>query len=208
MLEMIPHWLGRALTNVRAGHDKLVLATLDLGGARSLTISSPAFATGGRLADRFTADGEGVSPPLIWSDIPKGTESLALIVEDPDAPTPQPMVHAIVVDIDPSLAGLAEGAIVPDGNGCAGKNVGRNSALSEAWLPPDPPTGHGPHDYVFQLVALGPGQGSQDASPGRGGFKDYVAGRVLAAGVLVGTYSRGEEAEIGGGLGSAVTAPA
>ena len=208
MLEKIPHWLGRALTNVRAGHDKLVLATIDLESADSLTISSPAFAPGARLPDRFTADGEGVSPPLTWTGIPDGAESLALIVEDPDAPTPQPMVHAIVVDIDPALGGLAEGAIAPDGNGSADKNVGRNSSLSEGWMPPDPPTGHGPHDYVFQLVALGPGQGSQDASPGRGGFKDYVAGRVLAAGVLVGTYSRGEEAEIGGAQSSAATAPA
>jgi Raf kinase inhibitor-like YbhB/YbcL family protein len=208
MLEKIPHWLGRALTNVRAGHDKLVIATLDFDGATSLTLSSPAFAAGARLPERFTADGEGVSPPLVWSQIPDGTESLALIVEDPDAPTPQPMVHAIVVDIDPALGGLAECAIVADGRGGADKNVGRNSSLSEGWLPPDPPTGHGPHYYVFQLVALGPGQGSQDASPGRGGFKDYVAGRVLAAGVLVGTYSRGEEAEIGSAQGCVVTAPA
>ena len=43
MLEKIPHWLGRALTNIRSGHDKLMLATLDLDGAQSLTIGSPAF---------------------------------------------------------------------------------------------------------------------------------------------------------------------
>jgi Raf kinase inhibitor-like YbhB/YbcL family protein len=208
MLEKIPHWLGRALTNVRAGHDKLTLATIDLEGAASLAISSPAFAPGGRIPPRFTADGEGVSPPLTWSNVPEGTESLALIVEDPDAPTPQPMVHAIVVDIDPSLTGLPEAAIRPDGEGDVDKNVGRNSGLSEGWLPPDPPTGHGPHDYVFQLLALGAGRGCEDSSPGRTGFKDYVAGRVLAAGVLVGTYSRDEGAEVGGAQATAATATA
>ena len=208
MLEKIPHWLGRALTNVRAGHDKLVLASLDLGGAESLAISSPAFAAGARLPQRFTADGEGVSPPLTWSNLPDETESLALIVEDPDAPTPQPMVHAIVVDIDPTLGGLPEGAIRPDGKGGSDKNVGKNSGLSEGWLPPDPPTGHGPHDYVFQLLALGAGRGSDDKSPGRTGFRDYVAGRILAAGALVGTYSRGEEAEVGGAEASPAPAPA
>jgi Raf kinase inhibitor-like YbhB/YbcL family protein len=204
MLEMIPHWLGRALINVRSGHDKLMLATLDLDGAAALTVGSPAFAPGARLPERYTADGEGVSPPLTWSNVPDAAESLALIVEDPDAPTPRPMVHAVVLDIDPSLGGLPEGAIRPDGDGGPDKNVGRNSGLSEGWLPPDPPTGHGSHDYVFQLVALGPGNGSQDARPGRGEFKDYVAGRVIAAGALVGTYSRGEAAEIGsaGDLGS------
>lgn len=208
MLEKIPHWLGRALTNVRAGHDKLVLASLDLGGAESLAISSPAFAAGARLPQRFTADGEGVSPPLTWSNLPDETESLALIVEDPDAPTPQPMVHAIVVDIDPTLGGLPEGAIRPDGKGGSDKNVGKNSGLSEGWLPPDPPTGHGPHDYVFQLLALGAGRGSDDKSPGRTSFRDYVAGRILAAGALVGTYSRGEEAEVGGAEASPAPAPA
>lgn len=197
MLENIPHWLGRALTNVRAGHEKLTLARLDLEGATALSISSPAFASGGRLPPRFTADGEGVSPPLTWSGVPDGARCLALIVEDPDAPTPRPLVHAIVIDIDPELSSLAEGAIKPDGPGDADKNVGRNSGLSEGWLPPDPPTGHGSHDYVFQLFALGPGDNPVEESPGRADFTEHVRGRILAAGALVATYSRGEEAAIG-----------
>lgn len=197
MLENIPHWLGSALTSVRAGHDKLTLARLDLSHAAQLDVTSPAFAPGGRLPERFTADGEGVSPPLSWRGVPEGADCLALIVEDPDAPTPRPLVHAIVVDIEPSLGGLPEGAIHPDGVGSAEKNVGKNSSLREGWLPPDPPTGHGSHDYVFQLLALGPGEGSDASSPGRTGFCDYASGRILGAGVLVGTYSRGEEADIG-----------
>ena len=206
MLEKVPHWLGSALTNVRAGHDKLTLARLDIDDAARIDVASPAFPPGGRLPERFTADGEGISPPLTWRTLPEGTESLALIVEDPDAPTPRPMVHAIVVDIAPDLGGLAEGAIQPDGEGTADKNVGKNSRLSEGWLPPDPPTGHGSHDYVFQLLALGPGEGNDDASPGRTNLQDYVAGRILGAGVLVGTYSRGEEAEVGPGEAAQATA--
>ena len=197
MLENIPHWLGRALTNIRAGHDKLTVATLDLEGAAALDLSSPAFASGDRLPERFTADGEGVSPPLTWRNVPEGAASLALIVEDPDAPTPRPMVHAIVVDIDPGLNALSEGAIVADGDGAGGKDVGKNSRLAEGWLAPDPPTGHGPHDYVFQLFALRGGEIGDKPSPGRSDFLEHVQGRILAAGVLVGTYSRGEEAEIG-----------
>lgn len=207
MLEKIPHWLGSALSHVRAGHDKLTIARLDFGGATSLHLSSPAFGAGDRLPPRFTADGEGVSPPLVWSNVPEGTHSLALIVEDPDAPTPRPMVHAIVVDIDPGLNGLPEGSIAADGEGAEGKDVGKNSQFGEGWLPPDPPTGHGPHDYVFQLFALGAGSGGEDkASPGRSDFVELVSGRILAAGVLVGTYSRGEEAEIGSVEASAATA--
>lgn len=197
MFENIPHWLGSALSNVRAGHDKLTLAQIDLGGAGKLDLTSPAFAPGARLPERFTADGEGVPPPLVWRGVPEGTASLALIVEDPDAPTPRPLVHAVVLDIDPSLDSLPEGAIRPDGDGSDGKNVGRNSGFAEGWMPPDPPTGHGSHDYVFQLLALGPGDSSEGDKPGRSDLRDHVAGRVLAAGVLVGTYSRGEEATVG-----------
>lgn len=196
MLENIPHWLGAALSGLRAGHDKLTLSRLDLAGAASLDLSSPAFAPGGRLPPRFTADGDGVSPPLVWRGVPEGTASLALIVEDPDAPAPRPLVHAIVVGIDPALSSLAEGAIRPDGDGEGGKDVGTNSYFAQGWLPPDPPTGHGSHDYVFQLLALSAGE-STDPSPGRGDFLELVEGRILAAGVLVGTYSREEEAPVG-----------
>lgn len=212
MLENIPHWLGAALSGLRAGHEKLTLSRLDLAGTASLDLSSPAFAPGGRLPPRFTADGAGVSPPLIWRGVPAGTDCLALIVEDPDAPAPRPLVHAIVVAIDPALDGLAEGAIAPDGDGADGKDVGMNSYFAQGWLPPDPPTGHGAHDYVFQLLALGRPEGTEadapdGASPGRGEFVDLVKDRVLAAGVLIGTYSREEEERVGP-VGAATAFPA
>lgn len=198
MLEHTPQWLGSLLKNVRAGHSKLVIA--DKGIVTSdarIVLGSPAFADGSRIPDRFTADGVGVSPPLVWSEVPPCTVSLALIVEDPDAPAPNPLVHAIVWDLAPDERGLAEGAIARDGNGSAdGFDVGRNSYLTEGWLPPDPPTGHGPHDYVFQLFALSETQ-NIGPNPGRPEFVKAIKGRVLGAGMLVGTYSRGEESRVG-----------
>jgi Raf kinase inhibitor-like YbhB/YbcL family protein len=196
MLEHVPHWLGSALKGVRAGADKLVIAQPGLGSFEALRLASPAFANGARLPERFTADGEGVSPPLFWTDVPEGTARLALIVEDPDAPAPQPLVHALVWDLPPE-GELKEGAIRADGNGGAdGSDVGRNSYLAEGWLPPDPPTGHGLHHYAFQLFALGPGPDVAD-TPGRSAIVKAMAGRVLAAGLLTGTYSRGEESLVG-----------
>jgi Raf kinase inhibitor-like YbhB/YbcL family protein len=193
MLEYVPVWLGEMLKNVRAGHDKLVIVQPDIiTNDRRIDFSSIAFVDGGRLPDRFTADGEGISPPLLWGDVPEGTTSLALIVEDPDAPAPSPLVHAVVWDIPPAERRLEEGAISEDGEGAAdGRDVGRNSYLGEGWLPPDPPTGHGPHEYVFQLFALkdAPDVGR---NPGRSAFVDAIKGHVLGAGLLVGTYSRGE----------------
>lgn len=196
MLEHIPHWLGSALKGLRAGANKLAIVQPELGSFEVLHLASPAFANGGRLPERFTADGEGVSPPLFWTGVPEGTECLALIVEDPDAPAPQPLVHAVIWGL-PVDGDLKEGAIRADGAGDAeGKDVGRNSYLGESWLPPDPPTGHGPHNYAFQLFALGGGCEIGD-NPGRSALVKAMAGHVLAAGLLTGVYSRGEEAPTG-----------
>jgi len=194
MLEHVPHWLGSALKGLRAGSDKLAIVQPELGTFESLHLASMAFGNGDRLPERFTADGEGVSPPLFWTQVPEGTEWLALIVEDPDAPAPQPLVHAVVWGL--SVDGqLEEGAIRADGAG-GDRDVGRNSFFSEGWLPPDPPTGHGTHHYAFQLFALAPGV-QVGANPGRGEMVKAMAGHVLAAGLLTGTYSRGEEAPVG-----------
>jgi Raf kinase inhibitor-like YbhB/YbcL family protein len=197
MLEHVPHWLGSALKGLRAGTEKLAIVQPQLGSFETLHLASPAFANGARLPERFTADGAGVSPPLFWTGVPEGTERLALIVEDPDAPSPQPLVHAVIWDLPPGDGDLKEGAIVRDGAGGAdGSDVGRNSFLGEGWLPPDPPTGHGEHNYAFQIFALSAGP-DLPGTPGRGAMIEAMAGRVLAAGLLTGTYSRGQEALIG-----------
>lgn len=197
MLQHVPEWLGRALKGVRAGAEKVVVADPDLGSFAAMTLASQAFADGGRLPDRFTADDDApMSPPLHWGDPPAGTARMALLVEDADAPTPSPLVHAVVWDLPPRAGSLAEGAIAPDGREAA-PDVGRNSYLAEGWLPPDPPTGHGEHRYVFQLFALGAGAGDPGANPGRSALVAAMTGHVLAAGVLTGTYSRGEPADVG-----------
>ncbi len=198
MLEHVPQWLGAMLRSVRAGHAKLVIVDHDLNvGAESLDLQSPAFANGARLPERFTEDGEGVSPPLVWRDPPEGASSFALIVEDPDAPARLPLVHAVVWNIPADERRLAEGAIARDGaGGPDGRDVGRSSFFTEGWLPPDPPTGHGSHDYVFQLFALSDTPPLR-ANPDRGTVVAALKGRVLAAGLLVGTYSRGEAAPAG-----------
>lgn len=198
MLEHVPHWLGSAMRGLRAGADKLCIAQVELGPSiESIHLSSPAFAHGGRLPPRFTADGDGVSPPLVWGKLPDAARSLALVVEDPDAPSPQPLVHAIVWGISADERRLAEGAIRRDGDGDAnGQDVGRNSYFFEGWLPPDPPTGHGDHNYAFQLFALAeaPDPGT---TPGRAALLRVMEGRVLGAGLLTGTYSRGEPGKPG-----------
>ncbi|GAB3777356.1 hypothetical protein GCM10028796_56420 [Ramlibacter monticola] len=190
MLEKLPEPLGHALRDARAGLDKLVFNRCGLrAGHGTLVLASLAFADHAPIPARYTADGEGVSPPLHWTGVPAGAASLVLIVEDADAPTPEPLVHAIVVDLPGDDGALPEGELHSPNHEGGGAHEGRNSYLRSGWLPPDPPTGHGTHRYVFQLFALGPGD-SFPAKPGRSEVLRAVAERGLASGMLVGTYER------------------
>lgn len=190
MLEKIPRGVGHALRGVRAGFEKVASEDRAFADALdSIALSSPAFEDGGSIPPRYTADGEGVSPPLSWRDLPAGTAAVALLVEDPDAPAPEPLVHLLAWDLPPGLAELPEGELRSPGHAGLDENLGRNSFLGTGWLPPDPPTGHGPHLYVFQLFALDR-RLSFDGHPSRSAFLKAIEGRVLARGMLVGTYER------------------
>jgi Raf kinase inhibitor-like YbhB/YbcL family protein len=193
MLENLPDMVGHALRDVRAGLDHIAFNTSGLrNGMAAIKVSSLAFADHAPIPSRYTADGEGVSPPLQWQGVPAGTASLLLIVEDADAPTPRPLVHAILVDLPAEDGALAEGALQsPDHEG-QHLHEGRNSYLMSGWLPPDPPPGHGSHRYAFQLFALGAsGEGDGfGATPGRDAVMDAIRERGLASGCLIGTYAR------------------
>jgi hypothetical protein len=187
MLEKLPTAIGRTLWRVRPGLERTVVYRRKIAtGVPALALASPAFDDQRPIPKRYTADGEGLSPPLRWSGAPKITRSFALIVEDADSPTPAPLVHAIVARLPPEAEALDDGAIeLHEG----GPLIGRNSFLKTGWLPPDPPPGHGPHRYVFQLFALDrvPELG---VHPGRSALVEAIDRHALAYGVLVGTYSR------------------
>jgi len=191
VLENLPGVVGHALRDQRAGLDKIAFNQIEPGpGTGALKVASLAFVDHGPLPSEYTADGAGVSPPLQWTGIPPHTASVLLIVEDADAPTPQPLVHAIVVDLEPADGALASGALQsPDHDATADVHAGRNSYLRASWLPPDPPPGHGPHRYVFQVFALAEGEAFSPV-PGRAAVVDALRQRVLASGYLIGTYER------------------
>jgi Raf kinase inhibitor-like YbhB/YbcL family protein len=190
MLEKLPDLIGHALRDVRAGLDQIAFNNAGLrSGMGMLQVGSLAFADHAPIPARYTADGEGVSPPLQWSGVPANAASLVLLVEDADAPTPHPLVHAIAVDLPPSDGALPEGAITGSGQQAEAVHEGRNSYLMAGWLPPDPPPGHGRHRYAFQLFALGPGA-PFDGTPGRDEVMAQVRERGLASGCLIGTYER------------------
>jgi Raf kinase inhibitor-like YbhB/YbcL family protein len=197
MLEKIPEAIGHALQGVRAGLDQIVFNTLGLRqGMASIKLTSLAFADHAPIPSRYTADGEGLSPPLQWTNLPARAASLLLLVEDADSPTPNPLVHAIVAGLPPAEGGLAEAVIAanPDrpaeGDGTA-LHIGRNSMLQTAWLPPDPPPGHGVHRYAFQLFALDISPAFSEA-PGRDEVFEALRLHAIASGLLIGTCERSD----------------
>jgi Raf kinase inhibitor-like YbhB/YbcL family protein len=152
----------------------------------SIQLWSPAFNHGGSMPALYTADGDRLSPPLAWKGVPDETETLVLLIEDADSPTPHPLVHAIVWDLPPSDGELLTSALSSE---APEPGVGRNSYLQRTYLAPDPPRGHGVHRYVFQLFACDRALDFA-AAPGRSTIMDAMRGHVLAKGVMIGTYER------------------
>ncbi len=182
--------VGQMLRQVRPGLGALSSSRLDLprGG---LVISSPAFADGGTIPDRYTQDGEALFPPLEWYGLPEGTKSLALIVEDADAPFPRPLVHAVLHSIPVTLSGIQEGGLGMKQIRVSplGFKVGRNSVARAGWMAPSPVPGHGPHRYAFQLFAADTVP-TFSSPPGRGQLLRSLKGSLLAATRLIGVYQR------------------
>ncbi len=192
MLENVPAAIGHALSSIRPGLGKIVYAREDLAAPETMRVTSEAFGHEGSIPARHTEDGAKVSPPLRFTGMPQDARSLALVVEDADSPTPAPLVHALVWDIPAEENhGFHEAALDADAMPTtrAGASLGKNSFLSTGWLPPDPPTGHGPHRYCFQVFALDVVPELEEGA-GRGAVVEALKGHVLAKGMLVGTYER------------------
>lgn len=188
MLQKLPDALGHALRDQRAGLETIAFNRIRVQGGADIYVSSSAFNDCAPMPRRYSADGDGISPPLHWSNAPSEAASLLLIVEDPDAPTPQPLIHAIVIRLPPGDGSLDEGALRSADHLGAGLKMGRNSYMQACWIPPDPPPGHGPHRYAFQLFALNEARFSD--TPGRDEVEEKLHRHAIASGCLIGTYQR------------------
>ena len=159
----------------------------------SVKVTSSAFAEGEQIPKKYTGEGQDVSPPLVWSDLPAGTQELALICDDPDAPTEEPWVHWVIYKIPTSLTGLPEGiARLLRLKTPAGVLQGLNSwskGQNIGYRGPMPPAGHGVHHYHFTLYAL---EAKLVAEPGldKKTLLREIDEHVLGEGELVGTYQR------------------
>ncbi len=142
---------------------------------------STAFNEGETIPTRYTCDGEDVSPPLQWSAMPSGTQSFALIVDDPDAPIGI-WVHWVLFDIPGDAEGLAEAA--------NSGTVGANSWGDNAYGGPCPPPKDGAHRYFFKLYALDVEELGLAPGASKEELEVAMQGHVLAEIQLMGTYER------------------
>ena len=153
----------------------------------TLTLTSTAFSANQEIPRRHTCEGEDLSPPLAWSGVPGAAKSLALIVDDPDAPDPKApqrtWVHWVLYNIPPATTSLVEGGReLPEGT-----RQGSNDWQRTGWGGPCPPIGR--HRYFFKLYALD--RVLPDLGPAtKAQLEQAMKGHVVARGEIVGTYEK------------------
>lgn len=157
----------------------------------SLEVTSPAFKDSEAIPMTYTTQGDNMSPPIEWNNIPEGVKSFALVADDPDAPSPKlpllTFVHWIMYDIPPDVTSLDESIPVKarlDNGAKQGKNgYGRNGFGGIAPV-------HGEHRYFFKVYALDSVLGLDPAKTKKKALLKAMAGRILAQGQLIGTYKK------------------
>jgi len=159
------------------------------GRNMSLKLTSSAFVHEGEIPALYTCQGKDISPPLAWSGVPEGTKSLALIVDDPDAPDPKApkmtWVHWVLYNIPPTATGLPEG--VKPADLPKGTKQGKNDWKRLGYGGPCPPIGR--HRYFHKLYALDtvlPDLGE----PTKAELEKAMQGHILATAQLMGTYQK------------------
>jgi hypothetical protein len=157
-----------------------------------MQMTSREFNDGDLMPRQYTCDGRNASPPLAWTGVPRAARSLALIVEDPDAPGGS-YVHWVLFNLPAEVTSLPEG-IAPHGIVANGARQGMTSAQHIGYVGPCPPSGT--HRYVFTLSAL---DTRLDLDPGatKRNVIEAMQGHILDESTLIGRYRRIEAATAG-----------
>ena len=150
-----------------------------------MTLESPVFAEGGEIPMRYTGEGNDISPPLFWSGVPEVAQSLALIIDDPDAPDPaapqRVWVHWMLYNIAPTEKSLPEDLSPMT----VGMREGLNDFGRTSYGGPMPPIGR--HRYFHKLYALDTVLDFA-APPSKSALEKAMEGHILAQASLIGTY--------------------
>jgi Raf kinase inhibitor-like YbhB/YbcL family protein len=150
-----------------------------------MKLTSSAFAEGAMIPAKYTCDGQDISPPLVWADVPAGSAALALICDDPDAPAGT-WVHWVAFNLAPGTGGLPEG-VPADKTLQTGGIQGANSGRRIGYGGPCPPSGT--HRYFFKLYALDSLLSLSSSATARD-LQAAMKGHILAEAQLMGRYKR------------------
>ena len=186
LVQGTPALLTGGVPGARAGDEYLAWNYPELIAADTIQVKSREFVANQEIPARYSQDGQNISPPITWSNIPAGAISIALLVEDPDAPLPQPFVHWIAFNIDPYVLTLPEGIPADE------KTIvrqGKNSTLRIGWTGMAPPKGDTAHHYHFQVFALDEILPLENGC-GRSALIKAMTGHVITRGELVGKFRR------------------
>ncbi len=157
-----------------------------------IEVTSTALKQGDWIPREHTGEGDDVSPPLAFSGVPEGAQEIAVICDDPDAPTPEPWVHWLIYGLPASVSGLPEGVPnEPHLNEPAGAVQGKNSwesGTTIGYRGPMPPPGK-PHRYYFKVYALDAKLGLEPGADKKA-LLQAMEGHVVAEGQLMGRYER------------------
>lgn len=152
-------------------------------------LNSTEFTDGGEIPSKYTCQGEDISPPLVWQEVPNGTRSLVLIVDDPDAPDPKAprmtWVHWVLYNIPPQVKGLSAG--LTSSNLPSGAREGINDWKRKGYGGPCPPIGR--HRYFHKLYALD-AEIKEMVNPTKADIEKAMKGHIIAKAQLVGTYEK------------------
>lgn len=153
----------------------------EVSAMATLQITSPAFQNNGNIPRQYTCDGKDINPPIVIENCPKGTKSIAVICDDPDAPVGI-WVHWVLWNIDPSVKEIKENTVP------TGAVEGMNDFRKHRYGGPCPPSGT--HRYFFKVYALDTVLGISPNSQ-KSDLEKAMKGHILAQGQLVGLYKRG-----------------
>ena len=167
-----------------------LLFSLSTSGEPLMELTSTAFSDQAPMPALYTCEGRDISPPLQWNGLPEGTQSLVLIVDDPDAPDPaapqMTWVHWVLYNLPPAAGGLPEGvarASLP-----AGTREGLNDWKRSGYGGPCPPIGR--HRYVHKLYALDKTLSDLGQAATKAEVEKAIQGHVLGSAMLIGTYQK------------------
>lgn len=175
----------------------LVLACLALPvqAVEPITVTSSAFNNHDNVPLKYTAYGENVSPQIVWGELPEGTQQLALIMDDPVAPTPEPFVHWVVYNIPATATELPEGMSsderVTEPAELEGTINGISGLRRAGYFGPRPPADGELHAYHFWVYALDT-ELNLDSGLNKAQLLEAIEEHIIGAGMLMGHYEHEE----------------